>query len=178
MHVEVEHGLSPISVRVYYGSITVLGEPARACYFGSREQQMSKDLLVPTVSSIQRINVISGNDQKMRRSLRIEVRKGDAFIVLIHYVRGDTPIGYLAKYAIVYSHFQLFKLEHRPRYLLTFDLCIRSRTGLSSDRIFLDPLNVRAQGPHLFDNGLIASVNVVHAIDHCFTMGAERREYQ
>lgn len=82
MHVKMKYGLSTIGVRIDHHTIAVRRKSTMPCYLGGDKQQVSERLLLGRTGLIERVNMNARNYQNMCRSLRREVVKSNANVVL------------------------------------------------------------------------------------------------
>src|SRR5262245_26499051 len=119
---------------------------------------MPESLLMVRFGFRKRINMLFRDHENMRRSLRRQVVKGDANIVLINLGRRNTSIDYLAEDAIRNGHIATSKLNHSARG------SAKSRR-LGFDRGIGEPFDVRPDRTQLANDRLVTAVDVIDAID-------------
>lgn len=100
----MEYGLSAVRVRIDHNAVTVVRKPALFCDLRRGQQQMAEGRFLPGIRLIKRIEMLAGDDQYMRRGLRIKVIKGDTNIILMQYLGWYATVRYLTKYTIVHTH--------------------------------------------------------------------------
>ena len=114
----------------------------------------------------ERINVLFWDHENMRRRLRSQVVEGDADVVLMNLGRGDGSIDDLTEDAVLNGHSPIRKLNHSP-----------ARAGKSSSFSIYGRIrktfDVRTDRPQLADDGLVAAIDMVNAVDKGFTLSSE-----
>ena len=86
------------------GFVTILGKPLVTSDLSGSQQQMSDRCFIHFMRFIKRNDMLTRNDQNMGRSLRTEVVKGNANIVLIDQLHAHAAVGYLTKNAVCRAH--------------------------------------------------------------------------
>ena len=92
------HGLAPVFAGVDDHAIA-FGEPLGARDVGRGPEQMAEQRAIVFLALGERNDVFARGQQNMHRSLRMNVRKGIALLVLIDGGGGDTSVNDLAKEA-------------------------------------------------------------------------------
>ena len=99
VNVEVIHGLATMFSRVDHGAITT-GEILGARNLSRHPEQMTEQGRMARTGISQRNDMLARHDQDMHRSLRIDVGKGVALVVLKDSGRGDLAFDDLAEKAV------------------------------------------------------------------------------
>jgi len=105
MQMQVVDSLTAIRAGVDDDPVAAV-EPRAACNLGRLRYQMPQQHGVLCLSMGLRCNVFPGNDQQMRRRLRIDVREAQAKLILIHPLRRNRPGNNFAEQTV---------RVHRPR---------------------------------------------------------------
>lgn len=88
MKVEMIDGLAAVLGGIDHDSIS-LGKSVLPCQIGSDPQQVSEQRRMLLAGLVERSQVFTGNNQNMDRSLRMDVGKCKAFVVLVQSLRRD-----------------------------------------------------------------------------------------
>lgn len=99
VNVEMVDRLATVLTGVDHQAIT-LGEAFCASDFSGSRKQMAEERGVRGIAVGERDEVLAGDDEKMRGSLRVDVKERDAFLILVDLVGGDGPRNDLAEKAI------------------------------------------------------------------------------
>src|SRR5437588_6657036 len=99
MHMQMEHRLSRTRADVEDGAVSLL-DVALAGDFGGGEVTASDDLGVFGLRFLESGEVLLGNYQHVRGSLRIDVLEGEGVIVLVNFLRGNFVAKDAAKKAV------------------------------------------------------------------------------
>ena len=97
MDVNVKHRLTARFARVDYRAVAGFGDTFLVGDLGREPHQMAENGFVALPGVVQRFDVFFGNDQDVRRGLRIDVAKGVGRCVLIDFGRGNLALDDVAK---------------------------------------------------------------------------------
>ena len=82
MDMQMKYRLAAIGICVDHNAIPIFRKTLIASDIRGRREQMAELAPMPGAGLIQRINMLARNDQNMGRSLRRQIVKGNASIVL------------------------------------------------------------------------------------------------
>lgn len=172
---EVKYRLAAVGIGIDHHTITVVGKSAIACYVRSRLQQTPERVAVARLRLVQRVDMLSRDDQNMGRSLRADVVKGNAHIVLKYPGGRYLAACDLTKKAIFYTHDLVNRLNHKPPKLLIPTLCL----GLCvRGRAFGDSLDIGAEAAQFADDRLVSAIDMINAVNDGLAAGAQRGQHQ
>lgn len=99
MHVQVKDGLARTGPNVQHGSVTLLDSslPRDLC---RRQVTAPDDLGIAFLRFFQPGKMSFGNDQHMRRRLRIDILKRKNVLVFVNFLRGNLSVNNPAEKAI------------------------------------------------------------------------------
>jgi hypothetical protein len=84
MHVEMKHRLPGSRTHVKYGPISLLDRSLPG-YFRRCQMALPDQFGIFAARFLQPCNVFLGDDQNMRRGLRIDIVKGKCVFILVHF---------------------------------------------------------------------------------------------
>ena len=92
-------------VRTHVGddSVAAIGDPCLLGYPHDEPEEMVPFAELPQVKVVKRRDMLSGNDEYMLGSLRVDVPKSDELLVFQNYPGGYPPIGDPTEYAVVHG---------------------------------------------------------------------------
>src|SRR5207245_6701025 len=113
--------------------------------------------------------------QNMSRRLRVEVIERHTNVILKHLCRRYPAVGYLTENTVVNTHDRMNQLKHKQ---------LRIVKVLSGDffgcgvEAALDTFNIGAKRAELSDDGFVAAVNVIDAVDRSFTLSTKNCQHK
>ena len=114
VHVQVKNGLPGTRPDVEHGSVAIL-DAALACDVGGGELAVADELGILGHRFFQPANVFFGNDQHVRRGLRIDVVEGVGMFVFVNFLGGYFPANDAAEQAVVHDTVHSSKFGDTPR---------------------------------------------------------------
>jgi len=111
VNVKMKHRLAPVTVSVDHDAIAVVGKTLFTSDARSCQEKLAQFFRIG--SFVQRIDMLAGYHQDVRRRLRVKVIKRDAFFVLVNAFRWDFARNYLAENAVFSTHDQINQLNHK-----------------------------------------------------------------
>ena len=90
MEMQMEHALSRLFANI--GDHAETFQPHVLCNFGNHFKAVRYDCTVGGIHRSDRLDMLLGDDQKMRRCLRVDVVKGIALLVLIDFFSREFPL--------------------------------------------------------------------------------------
>ncbi len=104
MHMKMKDRLPAVAVRIDHNAIAVISETSISSDLGGSRKHMTQGFRMLGTGSRERIHMLAGYQKNMRRSLRAEIVKGDANVILIDQLCIDPPVGDLTEYTILNAH--------------------------------------------------------------------------
>jgi len=102
VYVQVKNGLPRTRPDVEHGSVAIL-DAALACDIGGGELAVADKLGILGQRFFQSADVLLGNDQHVRRSLRINIVEGVGMLVFVNFLGGYFPANDAAEQAVVHD---------------------------------------------------------------------------
>ena len=154
---QMEDGLPAVGVRIDNHSITVFRKALLTCDRRRAQKQMTESALVVLFGFVERVDMITRNDQDVGRGLWTEIVERNTRVVLVNPSRRDLARGDLAEDAVVKLHVRSYYLSKNGSKCLGGLLLGREVVGYA--------LDVGTQGPQLSDDRFVTAIDVIDAID-------------
>ena len=104
MQVQVEDRLSRRCIAIHRHAVTVVGYTIVFRDLLRRQKQFANDRVIAIFKIVDRRNVLTRNNQHMRRRLRIDVAKSDRIVRLEYDIRRYFSVQNFAKQTVCRSH--------------------------------------------------------------------------
>lgn len=103
MHMYMKYCLTAVAVSIDDHPVSIIGKAALPGKLGGCQQKVSEHRALVRRGFIQRVDMIARDDQDMCRSLRTQIMKGDAKLVLMNRAGRYAAVNYFAENTIVHD---------------------------------------------------------------------------
>ena len=111
VNMKMKYRLTAVTISVDHDAIAVFSKTLFTSYASGSKKKIAQFRRIG--SFVQRIDMLAGYHQDVRRRLRVKVIKRDAFFVLVNAFRWDFARNYLAENAVFSTHDQINQLNHK-----------------------------------------------------------------